>query len=163
MPLAVVCGVSGSGKSTIGALLAAKLDVPFVDADDLHPITNLDKMRAGVPLTDDDRWPWLKVVGETLAAASDTGLVVACSALRRVYRDHIEQQAEGVRFVMLDGSREVLHSRLAQREGHFMPPKLLESQLATLEPLESAESGVTVSIEGTPADIAEAARVALAR
>ena len=163
MPLAVVCGVSGSGKSTVGALLAERLGVPFVDADDLHPITNLDKMRAGVPLTDDDRWPWLRVVGETFAAASDSGLVIACSALRRSYREAIETHATGVQFVMLDGSRELLAGRLGQREGHFMPATLLDSQLATLEALADDEPGVTVSIEGSPDDIAAAAQVALAK
>jgi carbohydrate kinase (thermoresistant glucokinase family) len=154
MPQLVVAGVSGSGKSTVGSLLAARLGVPFVDADDLHPLTNVDKMAAGVPLTDDDRWPWLQTVGQTIAAASTTGIVVACSALRRSYRDAISVDAPGTRFIMLDGSRELLQDRLGKREGHFMPATLLDSQLATLEPLAADENGQTVSIEGSPADIA---------
>jgi len=162
MPLqVVVMGPSGSGKSTVGEALAAKLGVPFVDADDLHPITNIDKMSAGIPLTDDDRWPWLKAVGQTIAEADDTGVVVACSALRRVYREAIAREAPGTRFVFLDGSRALLTERLAARKGHFAGPALLESQLETLEPLESDEKGVTVSIEGTPQEIVERAAAQL--
>lgn len=154
-PLLVVMGVSGAGKSTIAALLAQRLDVPFVDADDLHPLTNVDKMAAGVPLTDDDRWPWLATVGDALAAASATGLVIACSALRLAYRDAIRDRAPEARFVLLHGSRELLLGRLAQREGHFMPVSLLDSQLATLEPLAEAEAGVVVDVDAEPEMIVE--------
>ncbi len=154
-PLLVVMGVSGSGKSTIGALLAARLAVPFLDADDLHPITNVDKMSAGIPLTDDDRWPWLAKVGAAIAAASGTGIVVACSALKRSYRDAIRAEAPGSRFVHLAGSRELLASRLGSRETHFMPASLLDSQLAALEPLGDGE-GITVDIAGEPEEIVDA-------
>ena len=149
-PLIVIMGVSGSGKSTVGALLAETLGVPFADADDLHPASNVAKMAAGVPLTDGDRWPWLERVGGALAAASASGLVIACSALKRPYRDAIRHAAPGAVFVHLDGSRELLEKRLAGRAGHFMPAALLDSQLASLEPLESDEAGMTVGIDHEP-------------
>lgn len=152
-PLLVVMGVSGSGKSTIGALLAERLGVPFLDADDLHPITNVDKMSAGQPLTDEDRWPWLERVGEAIAAASGTGIVVACSALKRSYRDAIRANAPGAEFVYLDGSRELLASRLGSREGHFMPATLLDSQLAALERLGEGERGIVIGVDSTPENI----------
>lgn len=147
-------GVSGSGKSTVGELLAERLDVPFTDADDLHPITNVDKMSKGIPLDDDDRWPWLAVVGQTLAQATRSGLIVACSALRKSYRDAIRREAPGTSFVHLTGSRDLLASRLGKRESHFMPASLLDSQLDALEPL-APEEGITVDIAGRPADIVE--------
>ena len=150
-PLIVVMGVSGSGKSTVGAALAAALDVPFQDADPLHPASNVAKMAAGIALTDDDRMPWLALVGGELSAASSSrgsgsGLVMACSALKRAYREAILAAAPDARFVFLDGSRELIESRLADRHGHFMPSSLLGSQLATLEPLESDEPGITVEL-----------------
>jgi carbohydrate kinase (thermoresistant glucokinase family) len=162
-PLIVVMGVSGSGKSTVGAVLAEELSVPFIDGDDLHPVANVNKMAAGQPLTDDDRWPWLESVGQALAAASTTGLVVACSALRRVYRDAIANEAPGVRFVLLDGSREILAARLGSRSEHFMPASLLDSQLATLERLADDESGVTVGIELSVEEITKVVAGSLAR
>ena len=145
----VVMGVSGSGKSTIGALLAHSMGIPFTDADGLHPQANIVKMAGGVPLTDDDRWPWLALVGEALAeaGAAGTGLVIACSALKRVYRDAIVTAAPNVRFVHLSGSLEVLGNRLEGRSEHFMPPALLRSQLATLEELQSDEPGFAVDID----------------
>jgi carbohydrate kinase (thermoresistant glucokinase family) len=165
-PLIVVMGVSGSGKSTIGALIANKLAVPFVDADSLHPTSNIEKMAAGQPLTDDDRWPWLAKVGQVLAGAGDDGLVMACSALKRKYRDAILAEAPRALFVHLSGSKEVLASRVEGRSGHFMPTTLLDSQLATLEPLASDEPGVVVDIAPDVAtivaDAATRVRAALA-
>ncbi|CAN5133635.1 gluconokinase [soil metagenome] len=152
MPRLVVMGVSGSGKSTVGALLAADLDVPFVDADDLHPTANKVKMAAGHPLTDDDRWPWLALVGQAIAAAPG-GIVVACSALKRSYRDAIRTAAPDTRFVYLEVPAAVLAERMRNRVGHFMPVSLLDSQLATLEPLRPDEAGATVAGDLPPRDI----------
>ncbi|MCX6498828.1 MAG: gluconokinase, GntK/IdnK-type [Arthrobacter sp.] len=139
-------GVSGCGKTTIGDLVARELGVPFLDGDSLHPVDNVAKMAAGTPLTDADRWPWLATVGSELAAAGNDGLVLACSALRRSYRDAIRAKAPDTVFLHLQGSKDVLGTRLEGRSGHFMPAALLESQLATLEPLEADEGGITVDI-----------------
>ena len=139
-------GVSGCGKTTIGDLVARGLGAPFLDGDSLHPVENVAKMAAGTPLTDEDRWPWLATVGSELANAGDGGLVLACSALKRCYRDAIRALAPGTVFLHLHGSKEVLGSRLEGRSGHFMPAALLDSQLATLEPLEADETGILVDI-----------------
>ena len=138
-------GVSGSGKSTVGAALAQRLRVPFVDADTLHPAANIAKMAAGEPLDDDDRYPWLERVGEWLAAHRDGG-VVGCSALKRAYRDQLRAHCPGVEFLHLSGSAELIGGRLAARTDHFMPAALLRSQLDTLEPLGPDEAGMTVDI-----------------
>ena len=143
----VVMGVAGSGKSSVGERLAARLALPFRDADEFHPPANIAKMSSGVPLQDSDRWPWLEAIG---AAIRDTpsGLVVACSALKRVYRERIVAVAgRPVTFVYLTGSEETLASRIGGRRGHFMPPSLLASQLATLEPPAADEGAITVSVE----------------
>lgn len=149
----IVMGVSGCGKTTIGDFVARELGVPFVDGDSLHPVENVAKMAAGTPLTDEDRWPWLATVGSKLAAAGDGGLVLACSALRRSYRDAIREQAPDTVFLHLDGSKEVLKARTEGRTGHFMPAALLESQLATLEPLQEDERGVVVDIAAPVQDV----------
>ncbi|WP_458113132.1 gluconokinase [Arthrobacter sp. R1-13] len=145
----VVMGVCGCGKTTIGSLVARQLGIPFLDGDSLHPVENVVKMASGTPLTDEDRWPWLAVIGSELAGAGARGVVLACSALKRSYRDAIRAYAPQTVFLHLDGAREVLASRLQDRSGHFMPATLLESQLAALEPLEPDEPGVVVDIAGS--------------
>jgi gluconokinase len=141
----VVMGVSGSGKSTVGSALAQRLRVPFLDADALHPPANIAKMAAGEPLNDDDRYPWLEKVGEWLAGHRDGG-VVACSALKRKYRDQLRAHCPRVEFLHLRGSPEVIGRRLAARSGHFMPPALLQSQFDALEPLGADECGVVINL-----------------
>ncbi len=153
-------GVSGSGKSSVGSAVAAEHGWAFVDADDLHPEANVAKMAAGTPLTDADRWPWLDAVAATLASAPG-GIVVACSALKRSYRDRIRATAPSAAFVELTGPRELLWERMTARPGHFMPASLLDSQLATLESLAPDESGALVSIEGTRAEVLARAGAAL--
>jgi gluconokinase len=148
-PAIVMMGVSGSGKSTVGAALAARLGILYRDADEFHPASNVAKMSAGIPLTDADRWPWLDAIS---AAIRDTppqeGIVVSCSALKRAYRERILRTAmRPVTFVHLDGPRAVLAERMKHRKGHFFPPSLLESQLATLEPPAPREPAIRVSIE----------------
>jgi len=145
-PPIVVMGVTGSGKSTVGSALAHRLQVPFVDADSLHPPANIAKMAAGVPLDDDDRRPWLEKVGEWLAEHRGGG-VVSCSALKRKYRDQLRSHCPTVEFLHLDGSADVIARRLAARTGHFMPAGLLRSQLDTLEPLGADEAGVTIDVD----------------
>jgi len=145
-PLLVVMGVSGSGKSTVGAALSQRLRVPFADADDFHPEANIAKMSRGEPLDDGDRWPWLEEIGRWLADHPDGG-VMSCSALKRKYRDHLRHHAPRTTFVLLEGSREVIERRQAVRPGHFMPASLLTSQLATLEPLEPDEDGIVLGVD----------------
>lgn len=157
--LVVVMGVSGSGKSAVGAALAVALGLPYVDGDALHPPENVAKMHAGVPLADDDRWPWLDTVGEWLRAHAAGGGVVACSALRRSYRDRLLSHAPTARFAELDVPPDVLRARLAARTGHFMPASLLDSQLATLEPLAEDEPGVRVQVRGEASVEENAARL----
>ncbi|WP_207344075.1 gluconokinase [Arthrobacter sp. E3] len=147
-PRIVVMGVSGAGKSTIGALVADAMNFPFVDADSLHPLDNVRKMAAGVALNDADRQPWLELVGHELATTRAPGIVVACSALKRRYRDIIRAQAPDTIFLHLEGTAEVLSKRLEGRSGHFMPVSLLTSQIAALEQLTSDERAVVVDISG---------------
>ena len=151
----IVMGVSGCGKSTIGDLVARELGVPFLDGDSLHPVENVAKMAAGTPLTDEDRWPWLATVGRELAAAGHGGLVLACSALRRSYRDAIREQAPDTLFLHLNGSKEVLKVRTEGRTGHFMPPALLESQFDALEAPTADENFISLSVSATPAEEAQ--------
>lgn len=146
IPLVVVMGVSGSGKTSVGAELAVRLGVPFADGDELHPSANVAKMSSGMPLTDDDRWPWLRIVGRTLGAARRRGVVVACSSLKRSYRDVITECAPSVIFVHLDGPRQLLLERLRARQGHFMPVELLDSQIADLEHLDVGERHVVIDV-----------------
>ena len=151
-PPVVVMGVSGSGKSTVGAALAERLQVPFLDADTLHPPGNITKMTAGQPLTDDDRYPWLDKVGEWLAEHSDGG-VLSCSALKRRYRDQLRAHCANIEFLHLAGTPELIRSRIADRTGHFMPAELLRSQFDDLEPLGSDEHGVVVDLRAEGQDV----------
>lgn len=142
----VVMGVSGSGKSTVGAALAQRLRVPFADADDFHPPANIAKMTAGHALNDDDRRPWLESIGMWLAEHPDGG-VMSCSALKRAYRDQLREHCGEVRFLHLSGTPEVIGRRQASRPGHFMPASLLASQFETLEPLAPDENGVAIDVD----------------
>lgn len=150
LPLVVVMGVSGSGKSTVGAALARRLGLPFADADDFHPEANIAKMTAGLPLDDADRGPWLEALGRWLAGRRAGGGVASCSALRRSYRDVLRLHAPGIDLVHLDGAREVIARRQASRPGHFMPASLLDSQFATLEPLGDDEHGTVLDVDASP-------------
>ena len=146
-PLVVVMGVSGSGKSTVGAALAQRLRVPFADADDFHPEANIAKMTAGEALDDSDRWPWLEAIGHWLSEHREQGGVMSCSALKRRYRDQLRHHAHEVEVLHLDGTREVIARRQASRPGHFMPASLLTSQFQTLEPLAPDEHGVAIDVD----------------
>ncbi|WP_428339411.1 gluconokinase [Mycobacterium sp.] len=137
-------GVSGSGKSTVGAALAHRLGVPFADADTFHSAANIAKMSAGVPLDDDDRYPWLAAVGQWLADL-DRG-VMSCSALRRRYRDQLRSHRATLEFLHVTGSPELIVRRQAERGGHFMPPSLVQSQFDALEPLDSDEHGLAIDV-----------------
>ncbi|MFD9884118.1 gluconokinase [Streptomyces alboflavus] len=158
----VVMGVAGTGKTTVGPLLAARLGVPYAEGDDFHPEANIAKMSAGTPLTDDDRWPWLDAIGEWAHGRAGLGGVVSSSALKRSYRDRLRAAAPGLLFVHLTGDRALIEERMGQRKGHFMPTALLDSQFATLQPLGADEAGVDVDVSGTPAEIADRAADALA-
>lgn len=145
-PLAVVMGVSGTGKTTVGVKIADRLGLEYADADDFHPPANKAKMHSGVPLTDEDRRPWLDAIGTWLADHDVAGGVVTCSALKRAYRDRLRRHAPRARFVHLHGDRELIAQRIEGRHGHFMPGSLLASQLATLEPLARDEDGAVLDV-----------------
>ena len=147
----IVMGVSGSGKSTIGALLAEALGWPFADADGFHPAANVAKMAAGQPLTDEDRWPWLDAIATHIGASRTAGqpVVVACSALRRAYRERLRAGHGDLIFLHLAGAPEVIAERQAARQGHFMPPSLMASQFATLEDPAEEVDAVTVSVSAS--------------
>lgn len=143
----VIMGVSGSGKTSVGEALSERLGAPYIDGDALHPAANIEKMSAGIPLEDDDRWPWLQRVGETLARTPGT-VLIGCSALKRRYRDHIRTAAATpVTFLFLEGGKSLIAERMKSRTGHFMPAKLLDSQFAALEPPQPGESAITVRID----------------
>jgi gluconokinase len=147
----VVMGVSGSGKSTIADKLAEHLGWVFEDGDRFHPASNVAKMSAGQPLTDEDRWPWLQAIADEIDRVCKAGehAVIACSALKRAYREILVHGRNDVRIIYLDGTQQLIASRLAQRKGHFMPPGLLASQFKTLEPPDEGENPVTVSIDAS--------------
>jgi gluconokinase len=147
----IVMGVSGSGKSTIADHLAARLGWRYEDGDRFHPPSNVAKMSAGQPLTDEDRWPWLQAISDEIERACKAGqrVVVACSALKRSYRDILVHGRNDIRIVFLNGTQELIADRLAARKGHFMPPGLLASQFKTLEPPLPNERPITVSIDAS--------------
>src|SRR5690348_4662290 len=156
--IVIVAGVSGSGKSTVGALLAGRLGWRFADGDDFHPAANVAKMSVGVPLTDEDRWPWLRAIGAWMdeRITADESAVVTCSALRRGYRDLLLDGRPQARMVFLAPDRKVLVRRLAARHGHFFPEELLGSQFADLEPPKPDERVVTMTPASTPEATADA-------
>jgi len=147
----IVMGVSGSGKTTVGEHLASRLGWPYADADQFHPPSNIAKMSACHPLTDEDRWPWLKAIAAEIdrVRAAGNHLVVGCSALRRAYRDVLVHGRDDVRLVYLEGTQALIADRLNERKGHFMPPGLLTSQFKTLEPPTPDEHPIKVSIDAT--------------
>jgi gluconokinase len=153
----VVMGVSGSGKSTIAPILADRLGWVCRDGDEFHPPANVKKMHDGTPLTDEDRWPWLKAIAAWIDEERSAGRhgIVTCSALKRSYRDILIGPREDVRLVYLKGDEDLIGERLSQRHGHFMPPKLLHSQFETLEEPGPDEHAVVVSIQPTPEEIAD--------
>ncbi|WP_108880660.1 gluconokinase, GntK/IdnK-type [Anderseniella sp. Alg231-50] len=150
--IVVVMGVCGCGKTTIGRMLAARLDAAFIEGDELHPAGNKEKMAAGVPLNDEDREPWLDAIAVQAAQVSSgvPCVVVSCSALKRVYRDRLRNGGGDLKLVHLTGSRSLLETRMSERRGHFMPAGLLDSQLATLEVPEADEAAVNLDIAEQP-------------
>lgn len=154
----IVMGVSGSGKSTIAERLAERLAWSFEDGDKFHPARNVAKMSAGEPLTDDDRWPWLLAIADEIDRVCRSGehAVIACSALKRAYRDVLVHGRDDVRIIFLNGTQALIAGRLAGRKGHFMPPGLLESQFKTLEPPDASENPITVSIDASVDAIVDA-------
>jgi len=157
--IVVIMGVCGSGKTSIGEIIATRMGWTFVEGDDLHPAANREKMASGMPLTDADRWPWLDRVADRMRAIDQAGgsAVVACSALRQVYRDRLRRSGAGIRFLHLTGDPGVIRQRMESRSDHFMPPGLLDSQLATLEPARPGETLHEIDISGTVDEITEAA------
>lgn len=161
--IVVVMGVSGAGKTTVAQGIAKELGWEFAEGDSFHPQTNIQKMASGTPLTDADRWPWLDRIGEWIDAmqVAGTSAVLTCSALRQAYRDRLRKNRPQVVFCELDADQQVLAERLAARRGHYMPPSLLPSQLATLEPLQPDEPGVHVRIADTEEAVVRNAIAAL--
>lgn len=156
--IAVVMGVCGCGKTSVGQVIAARLGWRFIEGDDLHSAESRARMATGTPLTDADRWPWLDRIGAEMRAVDQAGgsAVVACSALRRVYRDRLRRSGADVRFLHLTGETGLIRQRMQGRRGHFMPPGLLDSQLATLEPAQPGETLHEIDTAGTIDEIADA-------
>jgi gluconokinase len=153
----ILMGVTGCGKTKVGAMLADVCGWDFHDADDFHPAENVTKMKSGVALTDEDRWPWLERLNTFLLDSERQGksLVLACSALKQVYRDRLARGCVGARFVFLDGDRELIRARLAARQGHYMNPKLLDSQFAILE---RPQEALRLDIAESPAELVRSIR-----
>ncbi|MDV6268708.1 carbohydrate kinase [Rhodococcus sp. ACPA4] len=154
-PVLVVMGVSGSGKSTVGGMIAGAMGWDLQEGDDLHPQANIEKMATGHPLNDDDRWPWLDKIAQWITQHTDAGQpgIVTCSALKRSYRDIL--RGENVVFVHLAGSRDQIGQRLTARLDHYMPPSLLDSQISTLEPIDPDEQAIIIDVGGSPVEIVE--------
>jgi gluconokinase len=157
-PVIVVTGVAGSGKTTVGAMLAGRLDWTYAEADDFHPEANVAKMAAGHPLTDEDRWPWLDAIGDWIDArrAADEPGVVSCSGLKRSYRDLLRKGRPEVRLVFLDADKDLIARRLVARHGHFMKATMLDSQFEALEPPEPDEHVLTVPVDRDPPQVVDA-------
>ncbi|MFF5129044.1 gluconokinase [Streptomyces syringium] len=160
-PVVAVMGVSGTGKTTVGPLVADALGVPYAEGDDFHPPANIAKMSAGTPLDDADRAPWLDAIGAWAHGRAGRGGVVSCSALKRAYRDRLRAAAPGIVFLHLTGDRALIAERMEARKGHFMTTRLLDSQFAALEPLDADEAGVAVDVAPGPDTIARRATAAL--
>jgi len=158
--IVILMGVTGVGKTTVGKLLAEKTGWPLYDADDYHSPVNVEKMRAGIPLTDDDRWPWLDRLNAVLRAADGRGesAILPCSALKQRYRDRLQLGMRDVRWVHLKGDFQLIQSRLGQRKGHYMNPALLQSQFDALEP---AADAIVVDVDDEPLALAERVLAAL--
>jgi gluconokinase len=158
--IVIIMGVTGVGKTTVGRLLAQRTGWPLYDADDYHSPANVEKMRAGVPLTDEDRWPWLDRLNALLCAAHAKGesAILACSALKQRYRERLQQGLQGVRWVHLKGDIELIRSRLQQRKGHYMNPALLQSQF---DALESPRDAVIIDVGDEPVALAQRVLTAL--
>jgi gluconokinase len=157
--IVVMMGVCGTGKTSVGKIVASRMGWTFIEGDDLHPVANREKMASGTPLTDADRWPWLDRITDRMRALDQAGqsAVVACSALRQAYRDRLRLSGARVIFLHLTGDASVIRQRMESRSGHYMPPGLLDSQLATLEPALPGETLHQIDISGTVEGITEAA------
>nr|WP_238385089.1 gluconokinase [Nesterenkonia muleiensis] len=150
-------GVSGTGKTTLAEALSQQLGPPYAEADEFHPPENIAKMSAGTSLTDEDRWPWLGALRDWMSSRAEAGSIITCSALKRSYRDLLRTADGEVLFLHVDVDRPRLEDRLAHRSGHFMPPSLLDSQLAALEPLQPDEPGIRIINDSTPEELVDAA------
>ena len=161
--IVIVMGVSGSGKTLIGSALAEALGARFAEADSFHPPENINRMSAGMPLRDEDRWGWLDAIAIEITDAERKGetLVVTCSALKRIYRDRLRLASRHIRFVYLEVDRDTAAARVASRKGHFMPASLIDSQYADLQPPEADENAITLDARRTPAEIVGIAVAAL--
>ena len=156
--IVVTMGVCGTGKTSVGQIVASRMGWTFIEGDDLHPATSREKMASGTPLTDDDRWPWLDSIAEAMRTIHAAGgsAVVACSALRQVYRDRLRLSGAEIIFLHLTGDPSLIRQRMENRRGHFMPPGLLDSQLATLEDARPDEPLFEINVAGSVEEIAEA-------